>query len=89
MIDLIYLTAELINAKVLNFVFLNNTVLQYLISLGVLIIGLIILKIFKMIVLVKVKQIVNHTITEFDDLIINTVDSIGWPFYFSFLYFLL
>lgn len=80
--DFIYYTAELINAKVLNFVFLNNTVMQYLIALGVFIVGLIVLKIFKMVILAKVKKIVNHTITEFDDLIIDTVDSVGWPFYF-------
>ncbi|KPJ54628.1 hypothetical protein AMJ47_03990 [Parcubacteria bacterium DG_72] len=87
MLDLTYATAELINAKVLNFVFLDNTVLQYLIALGVFVIGLIVLKIFKMVVLAKLKKIVDHTITEFDDLIINTVDSVGWPFYFFFSLF--
>ena len=69
---------------------MNNTVLEYLTALGVFVLGLVILKIFKMIVLAKVKKIVNHTITEFDDLIINTVDSVGGPFYFFFsLYFAL
>lgn len=85
--DFIYFTAELINSEILNRVIFNNTVLDYLIALGVFILGLIVLKIFKIIVLAKVKEIVDHTITEFDDLIINTFDSVGGPFYFFFSLF--
>lgn len=85
--EFIYFTAELINAQVLNRIIFNNSVKDYLVALGVFVIGLIVLKIFKMIVLAKVKKIVNHTITEFDDLIINTVDSVGGPFYFFFSLF--
>ncbi len=74
--------------QILNYYFGNNSVKEYLIALGVFVLALIILKIFKQILLAKVKKIVNHTVTDFDDLIINTIDFIGWPFYFFFsLYF--
>jgi small-conductance mechanosensitive channel len=76
--------------EILDLIFWNNTVGDYLIAFGVFVLALIGLKIFKKIVLAKVKKIVNHTITDFDDLIIKTVDSIGWPFYLFFsLYFAL
>jgi len=67
--------------EILSLSFWNNTVLEYLIALGSFVLGIIVLKIFKYILLAKVKEIVNHTITEFDDLIIKTVDSVHWPFY--------
>jgi len=74
--------------QILDIYFWNNTIQEYLIALGVFVLAIIILKIFKQVLLAKVKKIVNHTITDFDDLIINTVDSIGWPFYLFFsLYF--
>jgi len=74
--------------QMLNIYFWNNTVQEYLLAFGVFLLAMIVLRIFKQVLLAKVKKIVNHTITDFDDLIINTVDSIGWPFYLFFsLYF--
>ncbi len=70
--------------EVLNIYFWNNTILDYLITLAVFVLSLIILKIFKHILLAKLKKIVSRTNTEFDDLVINTIDSIGWPFYLFF-----
>jgi len=67
--------------EILALSFWDNTVLEYLIALAAFVLGIIVLKIFKYILLVKIKEIVNHTITEFDDLIIKTVDSVHWPFY--------
>lgn len=67
--------------EILNLSFWNNSVLDYLIALAVFILSLIILKIFKYILLAKLKKIASRTKTKFDDLIIKTIDSIGWPFY--------
>jgi len=86
--NIIYQTAEIINAQVLSRVFFNNTVLEYLILLGIFIAILIVLKIFKIILLVKIKKITVKTKTGFDDLIIDVISSIKWPFYLFFsLYF--
>jgi len=85
--NIFYQTAAIINAQVLNRVFLNNTVLEYLIALGVFIVSLIILKIVKVILLAKIKEIAKGTKTDFDDLILKIIDDIGWPFYFFFALF--
>lgn len=66
----------------LTFQFLGNSLKNYLIALGIFLLVILILKIFKNLGVKKLKKLVDHTRTEFDDLIINIVDSIGWPFYF-------
>ncbi len=74
--------------QILNYYFWNNSLKDYLIALGFFILAVIALRIFKHIVIVKIKKIADHTKTEFDDLLIKAVDSIGWPFYLFFsLYF--
>jgi len=74
--------------QILNYYFWNNSIKGYLIALGVFVLAIIILKIFKQVIVVKIKKIADHTKTEFDDLLIKTVDSVGWPFYLFFsLYF--
>jgi len=74
--------------QILNYYFLDNSIKGYLIAFGFFVLAIIVLKIFKQIIIVKIKKLADHTKTEFDDLLIKTVDSIGWPFYlFLSLYF--
>ncbi len=74
--------------QILNYYFLDNSIKGYLIALGFFVLAIIVLKIFKQIIIVKIKKLADHTKTEFDNLLIKTVDSIGWPFYLFFsLYF--
>ena len=61
---------------------------EYLIALAIFILAVIALKIFKQVVIARIKKLADHTKTELDDLLIKTIDSVGWPFYLFFsLYF--
>lgn len=76
------------NKEILNKYFLNNKVSEYLVALGIFLALIIFLNIFKKILLVKLKKITKKTSTDFDDLFVDIIDYIGWPFYIFFaLYF--
>lgn len=59
----------------------DNCVKDYLIAILAFVLTLIAIKIFKQVVLKKLKGIAAKTKTEIDDLIIKTVDRVGWPLY--------
>ncbi|MBD3209658.1 mechanosensitive ion channel family protein [Candidatus Woesearchaeota archaeon] len=61
--------------------FWGNTVEEYLVALGVLIAGILILRFFKFVVIRRLKRIAKRTKTDIDDVVIEAKDSIGWPFY--------
>jgi len=65
----------------LQYQFGGNTLQDYLVALFVFAASIIVLKIFKKVVIKKIKQVADHTATDFDDLLIGIVDSLGWPFY--------
>jgi len=67
--------------QVLNYSFWNNSIKEYLIALAFFVLVIVVLKIFKTIVIKKIKKLVDHTKVEFDDLVIDIINSIGWPFY--------
>jgi len=75
-----YIT-QMLESGILQYSFLSNTILQYLIAVGVFLLSLIILKIFKFSVLRKIKKIAKQTSTGLDDLLIESIDAIGWPLY--------
>jgi len=66
--------------------FWNNTILEYLIALGVYFLVLIILNIFKFGVVSKLKHLASKTNTNWDDILIRTIDSIKLNVY-SFVSF--
>jgi len=68
--------------EILNYNFGGNMVNEYLIALGVFVLTIIILKIFKNVGIKKLEKLVDHTRTEFDNILIGFIESIGWPFYF-------
>ncbi|NJD52960.1 MAG: mechanosensitive ion channel family protein [Candidatus Methanoperedens sp.] len=59
----------------------NNSVNDYLISLIIFIVSIVVLRIFKYIILRKLKEIFAKTATEYDDLVVKVIDAFGWPFY--------
>ena len=67
--------------EILDYSLLGNHLDNYLIALGVFVLAIIVLKIFKKVVMVKIKQLVGYTETDIDDLLVKIIDSIGWPFY--------
>lgn len=67
--------------KILSYNLFGNSITDYLVALGIFILAIIVLKIFKKIIIFKIKRIADHTSTELDDLLIKVVDSISWTFY--------
>ena len=50
-------------------------------ALIIFLISLLILKIFKFVIIKKLKKIVEKTTTKYDDILVDMFDKIGWPFY--------
>lgn len=69
-------------SEMLNCNFLNNSVRQYLFALFVFIGVWIVLKIFKKVIVKRLRKIGDHIKIEFYDLLIRFIDSIGGFFYF-------
>lgn len=66
---------------ILTYTIANNSVKDYLISLIIFIVSIVVLRIFKYIILKKLKEIFAKTITEYDDLLVKVIDAFGWTFY--------
>ena len=77
---------SLLEIPFLKISFWNNTILEYIIAVGVYFLSLIILNIFKFSVLSKLKHLSTKTNTDWDDILIETIDSIKLRFY-SFVSF--
>ena len=72
----------------LSYSIFDNTIQDYLIALAVLIVGSAILWIFKNIVLARIRKFAEKTETDYDDLLVDIIAGIGWPFYtYIALYF--
>lgn len=67
--------------ETLNYQFWGNTVLRYLIVSGIFLATVFLLRVFKKVVIQKIKKLANRTRTDFDDLLIRVIDSVGWGFY--------
>lgn len=50
-------------------------------ALIIFLISFLILRIFKLVIIKKLKKIVERTETKYDDIIVDMIDKIGWPFY--------
>ncbi|MBI2543527.1 MAG: mechanosensitive ion channel family protein [Candidatus Aenigmarchaeota archaeon] len=67
--------------EILYYQFGSNLVADYLFALAVFVSLSIVLRIFKSVVILRLKMVAERTKTEIDNLIISVVDSIKWPFY--------
>ncbi len=66
---------------ILIYTIAGNSVKDYLISLIIFIISIIALRIFKYVILKKLKNIFAKTTIEYDELLVRIVDTFGWTFY--------
>ena len=64
-----------------NFVFLNNSGEKWLLFFGVFLASLIALKIFKTYIIGILRQAAGKTKTQLDDILVNALDRIRWPFF--------
>lgn len=69
------------NFVMLNYEFGKNTILEYLIAVGVFLLFVFILRIFKQVIIRKLKKWAKRTSAGFDDVLIAMVDAVGRPFY--------
>jgi small-conductance mechanosensitive channel len=73
-----------------NITLLGNSALDYLITLGALILFLIVFKVFQLVILNRLKKLAKTTKTDIDDILIEAVRSLKPPFYyFLSIYFVL
>ena len=68
--------------KFMSTIYFSNTGQEWLQALGVFIAGLVILKIFQLIIIARLKKISEQTKNDFDDVLIAIISNIKWPFYF-------
>lgn len=65
--------------SILERVYFGNTVLDYLIALGIILAGFLVVAVFKRVVLQKIKGWTEKTTTNFDDYIIQSIERFGIP----------
>ena len=64
-----------------NFEFLGNTGKEYIISLAAFIVLTLLLKIFQVILIAKLKKAAEHTKTDVDDVFVRIISNVKPPFY--------
>jgi small-conductance mechanosensitive channel len=74
---------EFLNEPIFNMVVYNNTVQQYLLALAILLSTVIVMKLFKIYILVRLKKITEKTETLIDDVLIESLERIGLKFYIA------
>ena len=58
-----------------------NEIDGYFTALIIFAISISILRIFKFVIIKKLKKIAEKTKTKYDDIVIDMIDKVGWPFY--------
>lgn len=59
--------------------FFNNTVLDYLIAIGFILLGLLLVRAFRKIVVVRLRRLTENTDTHIDNYIVDSIDKYGVP----------
>lgn len=78
----------IINNPFLQIEFFGNAAFNWIKAIVIFFIALGILKLLQVVLIVRLKKIFKKTKTELDDIVINAIDAIYWPFYvFAALYF--
>jgi small-conductance mechanosensitive channel len=74
--------------EILSYSIWGNTVQDYLIAVIIFLASLTILRLFKYVVLRKLKKLAKKTKWGFDDLLIGLLDKFGWPFFMLVSFYL-
>ncbi|MFH1523024.1 MAG: mechanosensitive ion channel family protein [Patescibacteria group bacterium] len=69
------------NYPFLSYIVLGNNIFYWFKALIIFIVALVLLKLFKTILISKLKNIAEKTKTEIDDVVIGAINAIHWPFY--------
>lgn len=72
-----------VDPEILSYTVADNTVENYLIALVVFLVAFVVLKTFKFIIINRLKHLSKRTETDLDDIIIKSIDRIGWSFYIA------
>lgn len=67
--------------SILDMQYFGNTLQSYIIAIIIFVVLLSVLKIFKFVVLKKLRDLSKKTKNDIDDLAIDIIDSFGWPFF--------
>jgi len=65
----------------LNFSFLGNTLADWILAAVIFIVIVVVLKFFRYLIISKLNKLSKKTKTEIDDIIIEALNTIHWPFY--------
>ncbi|MFW0862198.1 MAG: mechanosensitive ion channel family protein [Candidatus Komeilibacteria bacterium] len=65
----------------LSFIFWGNSIQEYLVALAILIGAVIVFRVFKLILVARLKKIAKKTSTDYDDAFIAVLNKITWLFY--------
>jgi small-conductance mechanosensitive channel len=68
--------------SVMGYSLFGNSGREYAIALGLIVAGVVVLKLFRDIVLIQLRRIAKKTRTEVDDFIVGIIHEIHWPLYF-------
>ncbi|MDD5614466.1 MAG: hypothetical protein PHQ54_05295, partial [Candidatus Omnitrophica bacterium] len=75
------------SGDILEQVYLGNKVLDFIVALGILLLGIIIVKIVKFAVLGRLKKLAEKTANTLDDFLVSVASKVGLPLlYLSALY---
>lgn len=74
---------EFLNDPLFSTMLYENTIGKYLLALGILLITVLVMKLFKRYLLGRIKKIAEKTDTLIDDVIVASIERIGLKFYFS------
>lgn len=59
--------------------YFNNTVKDYIIALGIILVGMLVIRVFRNIFLTRLKRLAERTETKYDDLVVKTIERFGMP----------
>ncbi len=65
--------------------YMNNRVLDYLIAIGIILVGLILVRVMRNVILARLHRWADSTKTKADDFIINSVEKFGVPAFYYFV----
>ena len=67
--------------EILSYTIGHNYIEEYSLAFGVFLLTVLVLKIFKYVIITRIKDVTAKTKTQYDEIVIEIIDNIGWSFY--------